>query len=143
VITKGVVDANPTNFSYIGFDEEAKEDSLADVEQIEAIFDQHHLETDRAEGTLSYFVLGGVGRSVLIAKVSDYNSYAELLGKDKIELTEDELLLIDIDDKVMMGLQLDLDDELELADGTILTVNHEKDGLAEPNVLPEVYASYL
>lgn len=143
VITKGVVDANPTNFSYIGFDEETKEDSLADVEQIEAIFDQHHLETERAEGTLSYFVLEGVGRSVLIAKVSDYNSYAELLGKDKIELTEDELLLIDIDDKVMMGLQLDLDDELELADGTILTVNHEKDGLAEPNVLPELYASYL
>src|SRR5699024_8648794 len=78
VITKGVVDANPTNFSYIGFDEETKEDSLADVEQIEAFFDQHHLETDRAEGTLSYFVLEGVGRSVLIAKVSDYNSYAEL-----------------------------------------------------------------
>src|SRR5699024_6600190 len=55
VVTKGIIETNPTSFSYNGFEDETREDALADAKEIEAIFKKHDLQVDRAEAELFYF----------------------------------------------------------------------------------------
>lgn len=93
VLTKGMIESNPTSFSYAGFEDEPKEEALEDGEKIEAIFKDHQLTLDRVEAELNYYSFtNGEQESVLIIKESDYNTYADFNDYETVEVAQGEAI---------------------------------------------------
>src|SRR5699024_7671539 len=93
VLTKGMIESNPTSFSYAGFEDEPKEEALEDGEKIEAIFKDHQLTLDRVEAELNYYSFtNGEQESVLIIKESDYNTYADFNNYETVEVAQGEAI---------------------------------------------------
>src|SRR5699024_4432841 len=142
VLTKGMIDANPTSFSYAGFDDETKEDALADAEEIEAIIQEHDLQVDRAEAELFYFPQDGKEQPLLIVKASDFNAYAQLTNQEKVEIADGEAVVPPASDRMLGGFESERSKEIQLADGSTIPVTEAENQAINPDVLP-VMSYYL
>lgn len=145
LLTKGIKEANNTEFQYLPFADETKEEMKGTVENIEATFKKYDIEVVGENVTLHYFIQGEKEQETLIVPVSAYNKYAKLIGEKELEIARDEVLPVGTSDRVIGGtssIPAPLD-EITLNTGTMLPVNWERRGEAKADVLPEVYTYYI
>lgn len=144
-LTKGIIDANPTDYSYIPMADTEKEEIVAYVKLIDETIVEHGLIANKVSATLHYFIQGTEEADVLVAPVSDYNKYATLIGFDEVSLDHNSALPVDsstrtIDMPGTRDLRLT---EITLADGEELPVDWDRLGEAKPDVLPEMFTYYI
>src|SRR5699024_8569941 len=130
-LTSGLKEANPISFQYyIGEDDQ-------NIEPIEQILADHNLETERAEIELTYFDQDD--RSILITTPEMYNAFARLIGEQEIELTDEQVTVVEQrTDNLMVPTEKLEDASITLKNGDHVQVDKDLMGMAKQNVLPEV-----
>lgn len=144
-LTKGIVESNPTDYSYIPFEDEEDEKIEANLQFIEETMDEHGLTVRGESVSLHYFDQGEGDTDVLIAPVSDYNKYANLIGEKEISVEDKFALPVDSSNRTIVDPKSEKYDltEIVLSDGFQLPVDWERLGEAKPDVLPKMLTYYI
>ncbi|MGG3640084.1 ABC transporter permease [Bacillus gobiensis] len=93
LLTGSTKNFNAYTFSYTSQEDNTEEEK--DVAFINETLNNKHIETEKTETLLRYFDMNG--QEQLIAKQSDYNQFAELLGENRIELADGEAKVVDFE----------------------------------------------
>ncbi|MGG3572349.1 ABC transporter permease [Bacillus gobiensis] len=93
LLTGSTKNFNSYTFSYTSQEDNTEEEK--DVAFINETLNNKHIETEKTETLLRYFDMNG--QEQLIAKQSDYNQFAELLGENRIELADGEAKVVDFE----------------------------------------------
>lgn len=144
-LTKGIIEANPTSFSYSAASDMLEEEIEKDIQLIEETLEQNHLKYNKESITLHYFLQENYERDVLIVPVSEYNKYASFLGEKQINVSDNEAIPVDKSIRTIEmpgGVHVILDN-IEFADGSTIPVNWDKLGMAKPDLLPEMFEYYI
>lgn len=89
VLTSSIKDLNATTFSYkTSEDQEEK-----NVAAINRILKEENIETESAHTVLQSFEVGG--SSTQIARQSDFNRFASLIGEDPVTLKEGQVVVVE------------------------------------------------
>lgn len=148
---KGITEVNPISFTYYSDEIEMTEAELTkDIEFIEGTFKEHNIEVDKIQVDLNYYKQVE-DTPVLIVTGDDYNQYADLIGKDKLTVGENELIkvkgsgaVVDVNTRseeegVYTKRISDLESIL-LADGSEFKVT---DTVTNNNIIPETGTYYV
>lgn len=136
-LTTGLKKAHPISFVYTMEDEQ-------DVVKIEQTLTDHHLTTDKAEIEMNYFNQGDEDGTVLITNMSTYNAFARLIGEREINIGDNQVTTVEQNDaNIMVSSDKIKRTPVVLEDGTNVKVDLKLDGLAKPNVLPEMESYYI
>lgn len=100
-ITKGVKEINRYTFTYSPLEEDSEEVIAKDKSKMNTLIENKKLDVRSEEAQLNYYKLAGEKKSVLIARASDYNRFAELIGETKIHPKEDEAIVVEQSDAVI------------------------------------------
>lgn len=100
-ITKGVKEINRYTFTYSPLEEDSEEVIAKDKSKMNTLIENEKLDVSSEEAQLNYYKLAGDKKSVLIARASDYNRFAELIGEAKIHPKEDEAIVVEQSDAVL------------------------------------------
>ncbi|MDD9313745.1 ABC transporter permease [Cytobacillus firmus] len=114
VLTSSIKDLNATTFSYkTSEDQEEK-----NVAAINRILKEENIETESAHTVLQSFEVGG--SSTQIARQSDFNRFASLIGEDPVTLKEGQVVVVEYAG-TNLGQSKDLMNEtITLTSGTVL-----------------------
>lgn len=135
-ITKGILEANPSSFSYYLSEDE---DTAPDVEPV---FDKHDLLVEDAKVSLAYFTQNG--EEVMITTPDQYNAYARLFDEKEITLDADEVIAVKQSDANLMTESGSLEgSSITLADGTEKKVDASSLGIAKENILPSMNRYFI
>jgi len=140
-LTEGLKEANPFSFMYTTSADHEENEKQEDVRFIEETIAVHDIEAASGQIDMRYF--GQQDSEVLITNESDYNLFANLLGEQKVNVDNDEVIVIGDSNQVLapeseIGRLMDM--PVKLADGSIL----EPDQLLESShVLPEMFSFYI
>ncbi|ALC83047.1 MULTISPECIES: ABC transporter permease [Bacillus] len=93
LLTGSTKNFNAYTFSYTSQEDNTEEEK--DVAFINETLNNKHIETEKMETILGYFDMNG--QEQLIARQSDYNQFAELIGENKIELADGEAKVVDFE----------------------------------------------
>ncbi|MBW7453930.1 ABC transporter permease [Paenibacillus sepulcri] len=86
-LTAGLNTSNPNTFTYYADDNEEQ-----DVALINETLQEEHIKANKAHAVLRYFEVGN-DRS-LIAKQSDFNRFAELIGEDTVNVKDGQVFIV-------------------------------------------------
>ncbi|HLS09762.1 MAG TPA: FtsX-like permease family protein, partial [Lentibacillus sp.] len=141
-LTKEVKEMNPYTFTYSPF--EADESQMQkQSETVDETLNKYDIQTEKASVELNYFEVDNSERpQVLIAKESDYNRFAGLLGEEKVDVGDQGAIVVADSSKVMIGASKKerlMDVPIEMEDGGSI----HPDRLISTVVLPEMYAYYI
>ncbi|WP_010529850.1 FtsX-like permease family protein [Lentibacillus jeotgali] len=140
-LTGGLKEANPFSFMYASSEDNKENDMEEDVRAIEEKMDEYDIEGESGQVDLTYFNRND--GEVLITSESDYNRFADMLGERKVNLDNDEAIVIGDSNRVLAPQSEKdrlMDSPVELADGTTI----QPDRLLESShVLPEMYSYYI
>ncbi len=141
-LTKEVKEMNPYTFTYSSF--EGEEPLTQDQrETIDETLDNYDIQAKKASVELDYFDVDNSKRpQVLIAKESAYNRFAALLGKEKVDVGDQEAIVVTDSSRVMIGASKKarlMDVPIELTDGGSI----HPDRLISTVVLPEMFSYYI
>ncbi|UQZ74395.1 ABC transporter permease [Niallia circulans] len=100
-ITKGVKEINRYTFTYSPLDKDSEEVIAKDKSKMNTLIENEKLDVSSEETQLNYYKLAGEKKNVLIARASDYNRFAELIGEKKIHPKEDEAIVVEQSDAVL------------------------------------------
>src|SRR5690625_3114520 len=143
-LTKGVIEAHPTSISYFVGDELEDEEINSHMNFIEETLQKYHLTYEGAHVNLNYFEQVEGEPAVLITTDTEYNKYAPLIGEKTIEVKGDDVIPVEHSSRTLdMTRTENYLDVITLADGTKVNIEHEKIGLAKPDVLPEMFEYYI
>lgn len=144
-LTKGIIDANPTDYSYIPVADAEEDEIEANIKLIDDTIAEHDLIANKESATLHYFTQGTEETDVLIAPVSDYNKYATLIGFEEVSLDNDRAIPVDSSARTidMPGTHELRLTEISLLNGAELVVDWDRLGDAKPDVLPEMFTYYI
>lgn len=115
-ITSGSKMTNPNTFTYMGYDNEEQ-----DVALINETLREENIETNQEHMMLSYYKMGE--DTHVVAKQSDYNRFAELIGDDIIELQDGELVVVEFEGFAFGQTEELLDQSIKLKSGVTLKPN--------------------
>jgi|SRR5690625_747133 len=140
LLTKGVEAANPMSFVYY-VDEETEQ---ADVEVIEDTLRKHEIEYEKVMIDIPYYEQSNLNEYVAIITPEIYNTSAQLLGKEEIDLSSGEVMTVGQSDGNMM-IEVPLEKyPIILKDGAQIDVNANNDDVAvDKNILPIMAAYYI
>ncbi|MFT0803095.1 ABC transporter permease [Bacillus swezeyi] len=93
LLTGGTKNMNPHTFTYSSGED--NKNTEKDVALINETLKEKNVKTEKAETVLKYFEING--ENELIAKQSDYNRFAALIGAEKIKLAEGKAAAVDFD----------------------------------------------
>ncbi|MFN2744919.1 FtsX-like permease family protein [Bacillus sp. z60-18] len=99
LLTGGMKKMNPNTFTYSAG--ENNKNTEKDVVFIDETLKEKNIQTEKAEALLKYFEING--ESVLIAKQSDYNRFAVLIGAEQIKLQEGKAAAVEFDEREDRG----------------------------------------
>lgn len=102
-LTKGIKDINRYTFTYSPLGDDSKEVIEKDISQVNAILKKEKLEAMMEQVQLNYYQVTGKKESVLIARASDYNSFAGLIGETELHPKENEAIVVEQSDAVLMN----------------------------------------
>ncbi|MDR4318172.1 ABC transporter permease [Niallia circulans] len=100
-ITKGIKEINRYTFTYSPLEEDSEEVIAKDKSKMNTLIENEKLDVSSEETQLNYYKLAGEKKNVLIARASDYNRFAELIGETKIHPKEDEAIVVEQSDAVL------------------------------------------
>lgn len=100
-ITKGIKEINRYTFTYSPLEEDSEEVIAKDKSKMNTLIENEKLDVSSEETQLNYYKLAGDKKNVLIARASDYNRFAELIGETKIHPKEDEAIVVEQSDAVL------------------------------------------
>lgn len=89
-LTAGIKAANPNTFTYYGDENEAQ-----DVALINETLQEGHIKAAQAHVVFRYFTVEN--SKVLIAKQSDFNRFAELIGENTVKVKDGQALVIELE----------------------------------------------
>ncbi|MBY7143831.1 ABC transporter permease [Virgibacillus sp. NKC19-3] len=138
--TRGLEEMHPFTFSYNSNPDDQEGDMEKDIGIIEKTMDAYHIQTDARVVDMNYFNQND--EDVLITNESDYNQVAALIGEKKVQVEDDEAIVVADSDRVLMpGSESDrlMNVPIELADGTTI----EPSRMMEAHVLPEMFSYYI
>ncbi|MEK4149200.1 ABC transporter permease [Robertmurraya sp. FSL W8-0741] len=123
-LTKGVKEANPYTITYSPNHNDSKEIIESDIQKINAILEEERVDAKMEALELNYFETSLRNNGVLIAKASDYNRFAALLGEEELQPKENEAIVVEQSDvmllegqkasKTLMGTNIQLDNGQEI-----------------------------
>ncbi|MEN1970186.1 ABC transporter permease [Lentibacillus sp. N15] len=93
-LTKGMKKANPYSIMYNPLEDESQAEMKQDVQQINTILKEENVQASMENVTLNYFNVEPA-EDVLIAKASDYNRFAKLIGEKELDPQENEAFVVD------------------------------------------------
>ncbi|HLR62110.1 MAG TPA: FtsX-like permease family protein [Lentibacillus sp.] len=139
-LTGGMKEANPFSFMYTSSDNE-ENDMQEAVHVIEETIDEHDIKAKSGKIDMTYYSRND--SEVLITSESNYNRFAEMLGERKVNVSNDEAIVIGDSNRVLAPSDEKdrlMDNPVKLADGTVI----KPDRLLESShVLPEMYSYYI
>ncbi|WP_449354017.1 ABC transporter permease [Virgibacillus natechei] len=138
--TRGLEEMHPYTFSYDSNPDDKESDMEKDIDIIEEKIDAYDIQADSSVVDMNYFNQND--RDVLITNESDYNRFAELLGEKKVDVADDEAIVVTDSNRVLVpDSETDrlMDIPVELADGTTI----QPDRTLETLVLPEMFSYYI
>ncbi|MED5098721.1 ABC transporter permease [Niallia sp. FSL K6-0212] len=143
-ITKGIKEINRYTFTYSPLEEDSEEVIAKDKSKMNTLIENEKLDVSSEETQLNYYKLAGEKKNVLIARASDYNRFAELIGETKIHPKEDEAIVVEQSDAVLKeGGQKPskklLETAIPLKGGRELTPSR----VIDASVLTEITAYYV
>ncbi|PAE10357.1 ABC transporter permease [Niallia circulans] len=143
-ITKGIKEINRYTFTYSPLEEDSEEVISKDKSKMNTLIENEKLDVSSEETQLNYYKLAGEKKNVLIARASDYNRFAELIGETKIHPKEDEAIVVEQSDAVLKeGGQKPskklLETAIPLKGGRELTPSR----VIDASVLTEITAYYV
>src|SRR5690625_1168097 len=109
-LTSGLKDANPISFVYTieGEDQSAK---------IEQVLSKNHIDYEKAAVELNYYNQGE--DTLLITNPTTYNAFARLIGEKEIELTAEQVTVVEQSAANIMERPKSLENSsITLIDGT-------------------------
>ncbi|MUK88935.1 FtsX-like permease family protein [Ornithinibacillus sp. L9] len=134
-LTEGIKLVNPNTFTYQADDSKRTED----IDFITSTIKDENMEADQEEMVLRYYPLED--KNVIIAKESDYNRFAELIGDDKIEVGEGNIRVIKFGDEgLLYTMDTDTSEVITLTSGETLKKNET---IIESKALPAMYHYYV
>lgn len=142
-LTKEVREMNPYTFTY---STNEADDSLIreHTGTVEETLNNYDIQTEKASVELTYFEVENSGRpQVLIAKESEYNRFAALLGEEKIDVAEGKAIVVADSSKIIIGGESKND---RLMDVPIELENGEHvypDQFISTVVMPEMFSYYI
>src|SRR5690625_3208050 len=144
-LTKGIIEANPTSYSYYQSDELGESEVNEHIQCIEGTLEDHYISYEKEDVILHYFEQEEDAPAVLITTAADYNKYAKLLGEKQIEVGANDVVPVGASIRTieMPGMTNYHLDAIMLADGTKIDVDWDLEGLAKPDVLPEMFEYYI
>ncbi|MGN9867217.1 FtsX-like permease family protein [Bacillus swezeyi] len=135
LLTGGTKNMNPHTFTYSSGEDNKKTEK--DVALINETLKEKNVKTEKAETVLKYFEING--ENELIAKQSDYNRFAALIGAEKIKLAEGKAAAVDFDGRTdREGKEL-LKQPITLASGKQI----HADQVIQSKALPETGSYYV
>src|SRR5690625_4429623 len=144
-LTKGIIEANPTSYSFYQSDDMDETELKEHLEFIEGTLDDNDISYEKENVILHYFEQEEDAPAVLIATATDYNKYAQLLGEKQIEVGANDVIPVGTSIRTieMPGMTNYGLDAITLADGTKVDVNWDMEGFAKPDILPEMFEYYI
>ncbi|XEC96024.1 FtsX-like permease family protein [Paenibacillus tarimensis] len=118
--------SNPNTFTYY-----ANANEEQNVALINETLQEEHINTDKAHAVLRYFELGN--DRVLIAKQSDYNRFAELIGERTIQVKDGQAFVIKFEGRPLVQAKEPPNETIELKSGAVLRPNEIKYSRALPS----------
>ncbi|MED2942352.1 ABC transporter permease [Bacillus swezeyi] len=135
LLTGGTKNMNPHTFTYSSGED--NKNTEKDVAFINETLKEKNIKTEKAETVLKYFDING--ENELIAKQSDYNRFAALIGAEKIKLAEGKAAAVDFDGRTdREGKEL-LKQPITLASGKKI----HADQVIQSKALPETGSYYV
>ncbi|MCM3762972.1 ABC transporter permease [Alkalihalobacillus oceani] len=124
----------PNTFAYLESDERDVEEDIALVENMLA---EEKVETDKAQMVLSYYEVAG--DRILIARQSDFNRFAELIGEEELELENGQMIAVEFEGMAYGQTEELLGQTVPLASGVDVTAADT----IESRALPEVDSYFV
>lgn len=128
-----VSNSNPYTFSYKSYGENEKQDVQLindTLQQEKVIANSEHMMWNSYEMPTGW---------TLIAKVSDYNRFAKLIGEESIELLEGQLMVVEFPDSSLSKSELLMKQAVELNSGVTLLPQE----VLVSKALPSSYSYYV
>ncbi|KKB35531.1 FtsX-like permease family protein [Bacillus thermotolerans] len=143
-LTAGTKITNPNTFTYWGYEYDEK-----DIVLINNVLQDEGIETKQEQVTLQYFTIGEDW--ILIAKESDFNRFAGLIGEEKINVPDGQLFVAEFEgvefgqteqlmeqtirldsDKVLKPNELIYSRALPATDSYYIVSDHDHEQLPDP-----------
>ncbi|WP_071394952.1 ABC transporter permease [Bacillus tuaregi] len=118
LLTEGTKIMTPNTLTYMEFEDNEEQD----VSFINKTLSDAQIETNKAQMMLRYYEIGK-GPSVLIAKQSDYNRFADLIGEEKIELQDGQIVVAEFEGVAYGQTEELMNQTIELNSGVTLKPN--------------------
>lgn len=100
-LTKGIKDVNPYDITYSPWEDDSKDVIESDIRTVNAILKEENIDAKMEQVELSYFDLSVRDNGVLIARASDYNRFATLIGDKKLHPNEKEAIVVEQSDALL------------------------------------------
>ncbi|MDF1507965.1 ABC transporter permease [Robertmurraya sp. DFI.2.37] len=94
-LTKGVKEVNPYTVTYSPNKDDSKEAIENDIQKINSILEEEKIAARMESQELNYFTTPLSSNGVLIAKASDYNRFAALIGEKELHPEENEAIVVE------------------------------------------------
>jgi putative ABC transport system permease protein len=87
-LTAGIKITTPNSFTYRAYDNEKQ-----NVDLINKVLKEENIEANQEQMMFNYYEVGG--KWVVIAKESDFNRFAALIGEEKVTIADGQTLVVD------------------------------------------------
>ncbi|WP_068672886.1 ABC transporter permease [Oceanobacillus sp. Castelsardo] len=142
LLTKGMKEENPYTLTYYPLEDSSGKDIEQDINQINAIFKEENIQTEMAKAELTYYDMKQDDRNILIAKASDYNRFAKLIGEKELNPTKSEAIVVDQSEKIVSNMdagKILMESPIRLGNGDDIHPSKK----IETEVLPELNGYYV
>ncbi len=139
-LTSGMREAFPYTFTYVEYDEAEADQTEENVNRVEELLEEHHIEAEREDVTFHYYASSS-DKPVLITNESTYNTLAHLIGEHPLDFGEDDLIAVE-ESVVMIEQYRDAEINMhpvELQNGTRPIAKQT----IKSNILPNIHAHYI
>ncbi|RDW16653.1 ABC transporter permease [Oceanobacillus chungangensis] len=120
-LTDGMKIMNPNTFTYQVYDEYEAED----IALINQTLQDENIETDMEQTILRYYQIGD-DPSILIAKESDFNRFAKLIGEETVDIQDGQMSLVKFEGIPFEQTEELLTQAVELNTGVTLEPNPDE-----------------
>ena len=101
-LTKGIQQVNQYTFTYSPWKDDSKEVIEQDIRRINTILQEESVDAKMEAVELNYFKTPQYENGVLIARASDYNRFASLIGEKELHPAENEAIVVEQSDAMLM-----------------------------------------
>lgn len=133
-LTAGTKITNPNSFTYYAYDNEEQ-----DVALINEVLKEENIKANQEQMMFNYYEIEGAW--VVIAKESDFNRFAALIGEEGVSIPEGKTVVVEFDGVPFNQTEELLKDSIQLNSGKTLVP--KKDEVIYSRALPATASYYL